>query len=339
MRKWLSVVCTCCLVVALLIALAVPARAVDQTATAPYIQRMISYYLHHQEAAQENIDDLLAQVAALDPQQGKVWENIMDTWSYTNTEMPVFTGVLPDGLPQDDTLCIVVLGYDLEDNGAMKLELLDRLAVALESARKYPNAFVAVTGGETSDVPGVTEAGQMAEWLKANGVAPERLIVEPNALSTTANAMNVYDLLVSGYPQVISVAVVSSDYHIPWGSMMFSTVAEYAYHYQDKPYLEVVGNAACATSNTTDTLYSQAWGISIIAGVSFDGSAVPALYMPRETTEPATVPAVVEAEPEEEDNTWMYLAGGMVVLAVVILFIPTKKKRENESRQGTGKKA
>lgn len=322
----------------LAVSLAIPAKAVDQTATAPYIQRMISYYLHHQEAAQENIDDLLAQIAAIDPRQGKVWENIMDTWAYTNTEMPVFTGVLPDGLPQDDTLCIVVMGYDLEDNGAMKPELLDRLEVALASAQKYPNAFVAVTGGETSDVAGVTEAGQMADWLKANGIAPERLIVEPNSLSTTANAMNVYDILTASYPQVISVAVVSSDYHIPWGCMMFSTVSEYAYNYQNKPYLEVVGNASCATSTSSDTLYSQAWGISVIAGVSFDGNAVPALYMPRETTVPTTQPAVAEKVAEETDSSWMYLAGGMVVLAVVILFIPTKKKREEEPRQRTGRK-
>ena len=67
-------------------------------------------------------------------------------------------------------LCIVIMGYDLRDDGSMKEELIDRLVVGLSSALKYPNAYVAVTGGATSDVPGVTEAGQMAQWLMERGL-------------------------------------------------------------------------------------------------------------------------------------------------------------------------
>lgn len=331
MRKCLSVVCTCCLLMALLPTLVLQAYAVDQTETAPYIQRLISYYLHHQEAARENMDDLLAKIESIDPQQGAVWKRIMDTWEYTNTEMPVHLDVLPDGLPQDDSLCIVALGYGLSGSGAMKPELYDRLQVALASARKYPNAFVAVCGGETSGLAGVSEAGEMAKWLLENGVAENRLIIENQSLSTTANAVNLYGILTASYPQVYSVAIVTSDYHVPWGCMMFSTVSEYGYSYQDKPYLEVVGNAACATSNTSDTLSSQAWGISTIAGVSFDPNTVPALHMHQETAvETTQLLAETVVEVEEKDHFWMFLAAGLVVLAIVVLFLPTKKKAKKE---------
>lgn len=338
MQRFVKTMCTWLLLLALAPVLVLNTRAVDQTETANYIQRMISYYLHHQEAAQENIDDLLAKVASIDPLQGKVWKNIMDTWSYTNTEMPVCTDVLPDGLPEDDSLCIVVLGYGLNSNGSMKPELYDRLQVALASAQKYPNAFVAVTGGETSGVAGISEAGEMAQWLLDNGLSESRLIVENKSLSTTENALKVYDILTTSYPQVISVAIVSSDYHIPWGCMMFSTVSEYAYNYEGKQYLEVVGNAACTTSTTTDTLTSQAWGIATIAGISFDPNTVPALYLPQETRVPetqSTANTVVEVE--EADNSWMFRAGIILAAVVVILFIPTKKKEERTSRQKTKK--
>ena len=194
--------------------------------------------------------------------------------------------------------------------------------------------MIAVIALVTSSVAVVSEAGEMAKWLLENGVAQNRLIIENQSLSTTANAVNLYGILTTSYPQVYSVAIVTSDYHVPWGSMMFYMVSEYGYSYNSKPYLEVVGNAACATSNTSDTLSSQAWGISIIAGVSFDGNTVPALYMPQETMAVQTQPVAAEVEAEEEkDNSWVFLAAGMIALAVVILFIPTKKKEKAEPRQ------
>lgn len=333
--KWIRrILCAIFLSLVLVPAMGITARAVDQTDTAPYIQRMISYYLHHQDAAQENIDDLLIQIEKIDPQQATVWKKIMETWSYTNTEMPVHRDVLPDGLPQDDSLCIVVLGYGLNSNGSMKPELIDRLQVALASAEKYPNAYVAVTGGETSNQPGVSEAGEMAKWLLDNGVAQNRIIVENQALSTTENALKVYDILTMSYPQVFSVAIVSSDYHIPWGYMMFSTVSEYAYNYEGKQYLEVVGNAACTTSNTSDTLHSQAWGISSIAGVSFDGTTVPALYLAEETTAPEATPAAeIPEETEEKDLSWVVFPAAMTLVVIVILFIPTNDKQRKSKKE------
>jgi hypothetical protein len=253
-----------------------------------------------------------------------LWRGIMEDWRWSNEEMAVCRDVLPDGLPQDDSLCIVILGYGLRDNGSMKEELIDRLVVGLASALKYPNAYVCVTGGPTANNTNDTEAGQMARWLMDKGLEPGRILVEDRALSTTENARNVFRVLRTNVPQVDSVAVVSSDYHIPWGVSMFTTMSNYVSYYEGNT-IKVVANAANTTGRTMDTLYSQAWGISIITNTPFNGSAVPAMYATETTVEtlPTAEPQVVV---EEKNDGWMVVPAVLLGLAVAILLIPTRKR-------------
>lgn len=326
-RKW---VCGMIMTV-LLLTLSLPAAATGQNEITPYVQRMIQYYLHYQEQAEDEINTLLEYIRSVDPDKGALWEEIMEDWSRCNSQMAVNGDVLPDGLPQDDSLCIVVLGFGLREDGSMKEELVDRLVVALASALKYPNAYVAVTGGETSGVAGISEAGQMAAWLQERGIAQNRLIVENRSLSTTENALNTYSILTSSYPQVSSIALISSDYHIPWGCAMFTTVANRAAGRGEK-VIELVSNAANTTTNHSDTLYSQAWGISIIMDIPFDGSAIPAMYWEAETEPDATQTAAAVAEPIREERSWMVFPAAMILLAVVILLIPTKRKEKDQNK-------
>lgn len=321
---------TCLLLAAVCLLGCLPISAGAQEDLTPYIQRLVQYYLHYQNSADTEIETLLNYITSIDPGQGLLWRDIMESWDYNNTVMPVYSDVLPDGLPQDDSLCIVVLGFGLKDDGSMKEELVDRLVVALASALKYPNAYVCVTGGATADNTNDTEAGQMGAWLLDKGLDSSRLIQESRSLSTTENAMNVYSLLTSQYPSVSSVAVVSSDYHIAWGCTMFTTVSHYQSYHGGKA-LQVVANAANTTSTSTDTLYSQAWGISIITNTPFNGGAVPAMYA-EETTVQTLPPAEQPVATVEEDRSWMVFPAVMIGLAIVILLIPTKK-RERKSRR------
>lgn len=325
-----------CLILCLLMvfALAQPAGAAELEDI--YIRNMISYYFHYREQAAAEIDNQLEQLSSVSAGEGAVWRKIMDSWAWINEEMTIDTGVLPDGLPGDDSLCIVVLGYGLNDDGSMKRELVDRLEVALASAEKYPEAYVLCTGGETSDVRGVSEAGQMIRWLKEQGLREGRLIAETASLSTTANAQNCCRLLWRDYPQISSIAIVSSDYHIRWGSALFVAMAQYCAGYEGKPELELVGNAACTTASPEqDTMYAQAWGISIIAGVSFDSTLVPTLYLPEETapaeTEPEEThtPLAVSQPVTAEETEKEPVAGVLLLLAaaLVIVFIPKKKRK------------
>ena len=245
-------------------AVSLPARA--EESPVPAIQKMIRYYRYYQEDAGEEIQELLEQIAAIDPEQGDLWEAVMANWSYCNDELEVPYDVLPDGLAQDDSLCIVVLGYALNGDGTMRPELIQRLQVALASAQKYPNAYVAVTGGGTAAYSDITEAEAMANWLEDNGVARERLILETESLSTTYNAVNTYAMLVRDYPSVKGIAVISSDYHVPWGYVLFQTVCEYTRVYGET-VIPVVGCAANKTETTMDTMGYQVSGICTITGI------------------------------------------------------------------------
>ena len=63
----------------------------------------------------------------------------MDVWTSPELGDPLHYDVLPDGLPDTNEFCIVVLGFKLNDDGTMQDELIQRLTVALNSANKYKN--------------------------------------------------------------------------------------------------------------------------------------------------------------------------------------------------------
>lgn len=342
-----------CILLALCLMLSVPVKvhASELGQAEPYAVSMIQYYLHHQEAATDVIWDLTQKMKAVDEKQAAVWEKLMFDWAWINADMPVYENALADGLPQDDSLCIVVMGFGLKEDGSIQPELEDRLVVALTSAIKYPNAYVLVTGGQTGAAEGVTEAGQMAAWLKDKGLEEHRILQDPNSLSTTANAVNCYKLLTSSYPQVDSIAIVTSDYHIAQSCALFSAVSSHRSGYKGGKSLELVGNAVCDTGLQEDSLLTQAWGISLIFGIPFEeNTRAPELYpveIPVEvyTEPPETEPPVpgwpdltgAPAETEEPDSQekwqiieWAALAAaGGVALVIFFLFMPKKPKKRN----------
>ena len=219
----------------------------------------------------EKIESCLDALEAESPAEGALWRRIMTDWARLNEAGFEDHRVLPDDLPQDDSLCIVVFGYGLGADGSIQPELEDRLYVALNAARQYPNAYVAVTGGQTSEVAGVTEGGQMAAWLRAQGVAESRLIVEDQALSTTQNAANTYKLLTSAYPQAKTLAVVTSDYHVACAGVLLQIWSDYQSQVNGAPALNVAAGASCATDTPVGDrmLSSQAWGIAQITGTAW----------------------------------------------------------------------
>ncbi|MBQ9661678.1 MAG: YdcF family protein [Oscillospiraceae bacterium] len=202
----------------------------------------------------DSIRALLEELKAADPELGVLWEGIMDYWMEISADLPLYPGVLPDGLPEDDSLCIVVLGFQLMYDGDMAPELEGRCEIALASARKYPNAYIVVTGGGTAaGNHSATEAGVMADWLIGQGIRPERIIVEDRSMTTDQNAVFSCAILAEEYPQIKEVAIVSSDYHVALGSMMF-TEAGLLYAYENNcgvPY-RVVSNAAYATTGNPE---------------------------------------------------------------------------------------
>ena len=212
------------------------------------VSDMVYAYADRQEAAVDIIHADLEKLNTLDPALGAFWTKLMRVWSEVNSGLTVNPGVLPDGLPEDESLCIVVLGFQLESDGSMAPELVGRCETALRCAEQYPNALIAVTGGGTArSDPNATEAGVMAEWLTAHGVAESRILKEDASRTTGDNAEFTCRLLVENYPEVKSLAIVSSDYHVPLGVLLFQEEALlFEYETGDLPY-SVVSNAAYDT--------------------------------------------------------------------------------------------
>ena len=164
----------------------------------------------------------------------------MDYWNYANNELEVNVDRLPDDLPNDDTMALTVLGFELNDDGTMQDELIGRLTVALACAEQYPNAYVICTGGGTaSENPEATESGRMAQWLVDNGIAENRVLVGDRSLTTAQDAIYTFELLKEKCPQVKELAIISSDYHIATGMLLFGAEAVLT----EEP-LTVVSNAA-----------------------------------------------------------------------------------------------
>ena len=207
-------------VLGLVSAVILPAAAEKETQTPAQsqIERAVVSYA----ANGTRDDEALSALALLDPLLGEKWTYIMNLW-----EAPItVNNELPDGLPEDDSLCLVGLGFQLNPDGTMRDELVERLKVMLSASEKYPNAVIVCTGGGTAaDDPTATEAGRMAEWLEAHGVNPSRLIVEDHSLTTAQNAIYTLDILSEKYPQVRQIAIISSDYHIATGTLLFGAEA------------------------------------------------------------------------------------------------------------------
>lgn len=268
------------LVALLLLSCTVTARAANRDATKPIILKILTYYMTYQEQARTDIDFLLAELEAIDPAQADTWREILHCWYHTYHSMPVCTDVLPDGLPQDDSLCIVVLGFALNGDGSIKPELEGRLEVALRSAQKYPNAYIACSGG--ANTAHASEAEVMKQWLVSHGIDETRIITENRSTSTTENVQYTYEILLSDYPQICHAAIVTSDYHVRRSCLMWDVMALYTSGYSDGSVIGVVGNAGYLSGNSGDEgLHRQAWGIAIIADIPF--SNLPAVPLSRLT--------------------------------------------------------
>lgn len=186
------------------------------------IEDMILYYGTYESKSKDKVNDLLEELEDVDSSKAKQWDEIMKYWQTNHEKLEINNDVLPDGLDKSDKLCIVVLGYQLNDDGTMQDELIGRLKVALDSANKYPNAYVACTGGGTAkDNSNVTEADQMAQWLIDNGLNKDRLIIENKSSSTVENAKFTYNILRKKYQDIDKIAIVTSDYHIERGSLLY----------------------------------------------------------------------------------------------------------------------
>ena len=268
-KKILSLLAALCLVLQLPLA----ARAELTDEEYQLINDMVFSYKLSGDGAKSEIRTMLAELKKSNRSLGSVWEKIMDYWAYSNGDFPLNEGGLPDDLPQDKSLAIVVLGFELKPDGSMSDELIDRCTLALRCAEQYPEAYIIVTGGGTArNNYEVTEADSMAEWLSENGVSEERIIIENKSLTTAENAMLTYDIINTQYPEIESIAIVTSDYHVPLGCMLFTEQLLLGAYTQGETPVRVISNAAVKTKNLlpAETIPQQAKDVWSIASILFE---------------------------------------------------------------------
>lgn len=224
------------------------------------ITEIVQSYARTEGAA--DVSDKLAKLSAVNAETGAKWKQIMEYWDYANHSMPVHTDEIPDDL-DGAALCIVVLGFQLAPDGNMLPELIGRLETALTFAEQYPDSVILCTGGGTAQHSSNTEAGEMGKWLEANGISTDRILLETASRDTAQNAIFSYSLLREAHPERSQIAIVSSDYHIPWGTVLFQAKCILAG--EKEPDVQVVTNAALKTSVKYPIYNAQSSGLLSIA--------------------------------------------------------------------------
>ena len=160
------------------------------------VSDLVYTYAEKQREASAEIEAGLTRLKETDLRLGVLWDKILRYWDFVNEELPGFSSAVPTGLPEDDTHCIVVLGFQLHADGSMAEELVGRCETALALAEAYPQALLVVTGGGTAyQNRSVTEAGEMAQWFTDHGIAPERILTEDRSLTTADNAVFTCEIL------------------------------------------------------------------------------------------------------------------------------------------------
>jgi len=201
------------------------------------------------------------------PEDYEMWNSVIDQWDFIENDMVENLNVAPDGLPEDDTHAFIVLGFALKSDGTMEDELIGRLEVALNSAEKYPDSYILVTGGVERN--GWTEGDRMHDWLVDHGISEDRIIVENESSNTVENASFSFDYLYNDY-DIETVSLISSQYHIKRASIFYYTMSLLkAKEYGTEPIAFLTeGNAGWLREDLTEEpMELKVSGMYSIAGV------------------------------------------------------------------------
>ncbi|MFE3543287.1 YdcF family protein [Nocardia sp. NPDC059177] len=165
------------------------------------LQAIWSHYAGDPAAVGEALGRLGAVDAAMAAGTNRVLHAVTAAVSTLPNPLPALVG------PQTG---IVVLGYGLLPDGALRPELENRLTAAWLQAIAAPFSPVIVTGGNPQN--GISEAEAMRRWLIGRGLPADRIHVEERAGSTVQNALFSTQLLRD--LGATSAVVVTSPNHI-----------------------------------------------------------------------------------------------------------------------------
>lgn len=146
--------------------------------------------------------------------------------SFIFCEMKIVQGFHMQGISELDYL--VVLGAQIREDGPSPV-LRWRLDRSIAYLEENPQTKVILSGGQGSNEP-VSEAEGMRDYLRKNGIAEERMILEDQSKTTKENLLNSKHLI--GENQ--SVGIVTNNFHV-YRALLIA---------QDVGYENVVGISA-----------------------------------------------------------------------------------------------
>jgi len=150
---------------------------------------------------------------------------------HPNLDLSINEAEILTGLPNDNSLCIMLFGNKLNEDGTMSDKFIARSMTALAMANKYPNALIMVTGGHTAGLKYPSEAETGRKWLIDHGIDAGRIIIDPISWDTFSNILCTFTTSeLSKHTEIQNFVVVSSDYHVPRCSIYLMTYI-YAFGY------------------------------------------------------------------------------------------------------------
>ena len=232
---------------------------------------LLYYYINENKS---QVKTILEQIKSLDEAVYKRDQEIINYWEYIDDYMPLYPRIAPDGLPATSDHAFVVLGYQLNSDGSLKPEAKGRCDVAYESAMKYPNSLIFVTGGGTaSGNKTATEGGQMKDYLvNVKGLDEKRIITETKAMDTIQNAE--YTILELIEKNIKTITVITSDYHIRRGNILFKGVALLKAESLGTTPIVVIENAVYKMDKPTEGKWMEGYALASILNVKIELSLI-----------------------------------------------------------------
>ncbi|MGF1760980.1 YdcF family protein [Photobacterium sagamiensis] len=179
------------------------------------------YYQGNLPESQQYLEQL---ITADKPLANKVACLLSKVESIVSTPVHYCPGELRENeLPTEDAHfnhAIITLGFKLNDDGSMAAQLLQRLRLTVDLAKRYPRSVIIVTGG--LEKAGRTESQAMKTWLVDQGISADRVIEEDQATNTIDNAL--FSLALLAQHQIHRATLISASIHVHRSQVLFDTL-------------------------------------------------------------------------------------------------------------------
>lgn len=215
---------------------------------------------------EKKVNEILLSIKEVNKARYERDKKIIEYWKYVDNKLVIYEKKAPDDLPTKDH-AFVVLGNQLKDDGQLSDEGVGRCDVAYESAIKYPNSMIFVTGGGTSKYnKTVTEGELMFDYLvNVKGLEPKRIIQEIKSMTTVENAKNTYVKLIE--KNIQSMTIITSEYHIKRASLLFYVESLIFHETNSTKPIPIIKNVAFHTGKKNETKLFEGKSLAALMGV------------------------------------------------------------------------